>query len=118
MPIIFPVAAAWSLGLVEGGLVSLVWTYVVSATINARIGMLSPNKSVLSGRPRSIHKNLLLSGTRAATSWNGYTLRESFRILKGVEPMAKVMLGINANKMGNWISVGRQEPKGLMPFSR
>src|SRR5688500_19970710 len=118
MPIILPVAAAWSVGLVEGGMVSLVWTYVVSATINARRGMLSPNNSVLSGRPRSIHKNLLLSGTRAATSWNEYTLRESFRILKGVEPMAKVIAGISANKIGNWISVGRQEPNGLMPLSR
>src|SRR5687767_5902650 len=118
MPIILPVAAAWSLGLVEGGMVSLVWTYVVSATINARTGMLSPNKRVLSGNPRSIHKNLLFNGTNAATSWNEYTLRESFRMLKGVEPMAKVIAGINANKMGNWTSVGRQEPKGLMPFSR
>src|SRR5688572_33116048 len=116
MAIILPVAAAWSLGLVEGGMVSLVWTYVVSATINASTGILSPNNRVLSGRPRSIHKNLLFSGTSAATSWNEYTLRGSFRMLKGVEPIAKVIAGISANKIGKWIRVARQELNGLMPY--
>src|SRR5512138_60305 len=117
MLIIPLIAALWSPGVVETGMVNLACTYVVRATINASVGIASPKITTDSGRPKSIHRNLLLSGIRSETL-GSQMLRESFNRSNCVDARARMMLWYSAIMIGNWMSVGRQELKGLMPFSR
>src|SRR5690606_29166041 len=110
--------ALWSFGLVEAGVIILLCSQVVTTTMMVSTGMANGSQARCkrSGWDRSIHRKLLFSGSSSAALGRAMPRAKSSRAI-GVAASERWIDQYMAISSGNWISIGRQELNGLMPFS-